>query len=702
MEQLAPMTFTRRTALLLVTGLIMTVMGSTALQASGDFGCSPSWKLNHTSLTGCDSMVMLSPGNDTRVNLALLMEHQPDSVTPADPDDSGPSILFDWASFEKWSFPKPDEVGNENYVSGEGSRCLSDTGGSADFAAAVATARRLSAGEKAALTDARRALKPSCAGPAEGDAVITALPGKVKSRSALDFATYLSGASSFYAGDFDAAQKAFAALSSSREAWVSETARYMLGRVELNRAQVGVFDEYGYRDDTHQIDAKATAAAEAALHAYLKSYPRGRYAASARGLLRKVYWLGGDTAKLAAKYEVLLSQSVEQRGIGDAELAEEIDNKLLPQLTAKDTSSPILLAVLDLRNMRDAASGPDHWAELDVQRVKFAKAPALFDYLLAAHAFYIAQSPREALKHVPDAVLHNRLDPVAFSRQMLRGMALDATNDPDARGYWLELIGGAKAPTQSTTVELALALHEERSDGLERVFARGSPVRDATIRDTLLAHVAGASLLRRQSSDAAASAHERAVARFTLIYKDLTHGVYRDFLRDIEDVSADATPSSLIYDFVGGENPSPGTFLSSASSEDYPCPQLKISVARLANVLSDAKAQLCVAEFIRLNNLDGYFLDHQPPADELGGTKSQFAGAPIARLDRYQAVIASPNSPPADRAYALYRAVRCYAPSQNNECGGEGVPLATRKAWFQRMHREFPKSPWTQDLPYYW
>ncbi len=57
---------------------------------------------------------------------------------------------------------------------------------------------------------------------------------------------------------------------------------------------------------------------------------------------------------------------------------------------------------------------------------------------------------------------------------------------------------------------------------------------------------------------------------------------------------------------------------------------------------------------------------------ELGGTPSDFPGKPYARLETYRAIIADPKAAPpvADKAYALYRAVRCYAPAGNNACGG--------------------------------
>ena len=53
-------------------------------------------------------------------------------------------------------------------------------------------------------------------------------------------------------------------------------------------------------------------------------------------------------------------------------------------------------------------------------------------------------------------------------------------------------------------------------------------------------------------------------------------------------------------------------------------------------------------------------------------------------------------------AYALFRAVWCYGPAGYNGCGGEDAPLATRKAWFQRLKRDYPKSRWARELKYYW
>ena len=61
-----------------------------------------------------------------------------------------------------------------------------------------------------------------------------------------------------------------------------------------------------------------------------------------------------------------------------------------------------------------------------------------------------------------------------------------------------------------------------------------------------------------------------------------------------------------------------------------------------------------------------------------------------------------PAASPDDRALALNRAIRCYAPVGNNSCDGTEVSLAMRRAWFNRLKAEYPQSRWAKELKYYW
>jgi hypothetical protein len=699
----------------LILGCLLALAWQSPAHASGDFGCSAAWKLSHKHYSGCDNMALLGPGNDTRVNFILLLFDARSHAAPpahkdnSPPDRPTPAALFEWAGFKDRMFPPAAQAEDSSYADGEGSRCRSNADGIAAFEAALKDARGLPDGERADLVAARRGLQPTCSAASGGAGAITGLAARMKSDPGKAFARYLQGALAFYDGDYDAAATQFASLRGAGQPWLRETARYMLGRVEVNRAQVNAFDDYGSRKDT-PVDAQTIARAEAGLLAYLRDYPNGLYAASARGLLRRVYWLGGDKAKLAATYVALFSQGATAPGLDDSGLADELDTKLLPAIKPADTSDPILLAILDLAAMRTADSEADSGccgtpitlAELEAQRPPFAANPALFDYLLAAHAWFVEGKPAEVLRLIPDASHQKRFSYLQFSRQMLRGIALDAVKDRNARGFWLDLLPGATLPYQHAAVELALALHDERTAALGRVFEPGSPVVDPVVREILLVNVAGAPLLRQQARAAAAPAHEREAALFTLLYKELTRGAPRDFVADLALVPASAASTTGSIDVLGSDHPWLGIFTHPAASDGYACPSLKETATQLAADPRGTRARLCLAEFVRLNGFDQYALDSQPPKDELGGTASLFPGAVFSRLEVYKAVIADPAAAAPDKAYALYRAVNCYGPSGNNSCGGVEVPTAQRKAWFLRLKNEYPTTSWAKAQRYFW
>jgi hypothetical protein len=697
--------------------LAVCVLWSRPAHASGDFGCVRSWQLAQAEFTGCDNMAALAPGNDTRVNLILLMADMRSAegrqAPTADRKDEDP--FFDWPSFMARLYPKPAAADNGDYASGEGSRCLSNATGATDFDSAVQAARGLNDAERAALLAVRKSLPADC--EAKAAQPVTA---DVKSSAAKAFLTYLQGAEAFYGGDFDAAAKAFAALAKVDDPWLRETARYMQARVELNRLQVGLFDEYGAFSKPAPADQ--VLAAKADFDAYLRAYPKGRYAASARGLVRRLYWLGGMNDKLAAEYGALAAADPSARGLADPDLAQEVDNKLLNGLKPGGIADPTLLAVIDLKLMRTSDQGSDDngdkrlvLADLESQRVHFVDRQPLFDYLLAAHAVYVDHRPDEALRLIPDEAGAASFSNLQFSRQLLRGIALEMNKDPGVLGFWTRLLPGARGPYQRPAVELAIARHEERAGALDKVFDPDSPVSNQAMRTILLANAAGPDLLRARATASDADAHERRVALFTLLYKEVTRGRYDAFIKDADLIPADqrAQPTSQADNavdpnrFYPSDNDISGDgplwiFAGGGQLGEFGCPSLKETAGRLARRALDPTAQLCLAEFVRANDLDGFFLDTPPGKDDLGGAPSHFPGPVYARLEVYKQVIAEPKAGPNDKAYALYRAVRCYAPSGYNHCGGQDVAQPVRKDWFQRLKQDYASSDWAKELKYYW
>lgn len=677
--------------------------------ASGDYGCTPGWTLASASYGSCGNRAALAPGNDTRVNLFYLLQEGQGAPAgklayPAQqyPDPDIGHTFFSWDLLRRayYALPETTETTAPDYA---GSRCISLAPGDRAFADALRANRGVPVAEAATLTAARGLLAQQCS----GNAGTLAWPSDVRSAAGRELLSYLQAAQAFYAEDWPAARKGFAGLFSARDPWVAETASYMQARVELNAAQATSFDQYGDFAGPAKVDAAALGKARGAFAAYLQRYGQGRYAASARGLQRRVLWLAGDVGGLSRAYAQLLG-TVPAGNVAAADLVQEIDNKLLMAdadgFAAVD--GPLLLATLDLMRMRDAEEGAPpviSAAELAAQQPRFAGRAELYAYVLAAHAFYVEKDMAKVLQLTPDDARKPAYAPLAFSRQVLRGMALAARKDRNEAGFWRELLGGATALYQRPLVELALAMNYERSGRLADVFAAGSPIGEAGIREILLLNVAGADLLRKQARALQAPRHERDLALFMLLSRQLSHGNYAGYLTDSVQVPPNASVEGGLWN-LRWQDPVPlGLFGKATWSDGYPCPALAKTAATLAANPRDVKARLCLAEFWRLNGFDGFDgPEDRPGPAELGGTASLFAGRATTRAAIYNAVAADPAAAAGDKAYALYRAVNCYAPAKVNTCGGADAPESQRRAWFQRLKREFPASPWAQQLRYYW
>jgi hypothetical protein len=92
----------------------------------------------------------------------------------------------------------------------------------------------------------------------------------------------------------------------------------------------------------------------------------------------------------------------------------------------------------------------------------------------------------------------------------------------------------------------------------------------------------------------------------------------------------------------------------------------------------------------------------KPPADELGGTPDGFPGPNQTRLDYYLEVIANPKSHGDAEAYALYRAVNCFASVGNNHCGEQDISKGDRKRWFDRLKQTYKDNAWSKRQKYWW
>jgi hypothetical protein len=570
---------------------------------------------------------------------------------------------------------------------------VSEAKGRVEFAAAVEAAS-LPAEEKTALIALRRAIGGKCAIAADAIADKAPLRAQVKSDLGQTFLRYIGAATAFYDGAYDEAVATFEALSKSSDPWLKDSAAYMVGRALLNKGQIGAFgvDDSDYEPKVKDVDSLK--AAERTFDAYLQAHPSGRYAASARGLVRRIYWLQGDTDRLGEEYGRLASERSAD-GVARIALTDEIEQKMTVPGVDK-SRNPFLLAMLDLRGMRSEGDKKLAAADLDAQEPLFAGHKPLFGYLKAARAFYVDNDSRKTLDLLgpPSASVQSHLD---FSREFLRGLALNAVGDASAEALWKGLIAGANRPWRRETAELGLAWKWERAGAVNKVFMPDSPVRAEPIREILLRNIAGPIILRQQADDARASPRERAVARFTLLYKEATHGLYAGFLKDYPGL--EAAPAG---DVAFNNGMKLDAFRWQGQGAPYACPSLKNVMEKLAAAPKNPQALLCLGEFLRRHSLDGFELDKQPEPDQLGGQKPIFPGASFSRGEAYKALIADPATPDDARAYAYFRAIHCYEPSGVNSCGGADVAKAVRKGWYDTLKNRYGALPYVKSLRYYW
>ncbi len=696
--------------------------------ASSDNYCQPDWSLYHGSYDRCSNLPVLSPGNDTRVNLKLLLVDSGLAVVKAGPPfgkveaESGYGKVpfsLDTSEFIFNSPPSASEDNSDNVSTsssyGEGTRCVSNEGGKADFIEAVKQSRDLSAAERQLLIKARKELIPGCidvnnssdAGP---DDSINTETEEHDSTAFQQFERYLNAASAFYEGSYAEAGADFRLLTNSDQPWLKETSLYMLGRTDLNLSQQNAFDPYGF-PDLDKVDQKAVQSAEVKFNCYLKEYPAGLYAASARGLLRRVYWMSKQPQKLADEFAWQLNHpDSPQYYLPINDFAREADNKLLATIDPAQIKNPLLLATIDLSLMRKTDSDNTKqisFADLQKQEPLFAGHKALFEYLLAAHRFYVQKDAAATLKNLPDTI-PQKMTYLDFSRLILRGQALEATkNHHDARRLWQALLPVSKQPLQNETVQLALALNYEYSREPGLVFKKDSPITEPTIRYILLRNNASADLLRQVIKSRSSSSREHHVAIYTLLYKDLLLGHYQDFVKDYRFLPADAAK----YKPAEGMNPDEKSMLSlftwsgQKSEDSYSCPSILNIAKVLANSPKDPLGLICLGDFANTNGLDsGYSWARTSMSSSgmLGSSPSHFPGNPFSRGEAYKTVIADTKSSSDLKAYALFRSIQCYATMGSNHCGGDDVEQSVRKSWFKTLKSRYANTAWSKLLKYYW
>ena len=425
-----------------------------------------------------------------------------------------------------------------------------------------------------------------------------------------------------------------------------------------------------------------------------------------RPLQRRVHWLAGDQKLLAQDYAAQFAEAEQgQRNMALEDLVQEVDNKLLTGIQLGDIQTPLLLAVADLVQMR--AHDPSTprsftWETLQAQQASFAAHPELFAYLQAAYRFYVDQDPAKTLEALPQRSAASTTSASASRPCAGWRWSNRRTGKPPRRSGWnccrrprsRTRRASCSWPWRSTTSAAA------SWKGLRRRFAgpgAAAAASSCATSPTPRCCAARPSRARRRKS---------ATARCSLSFTGPAPQPLRRLRQGLR--AARRNPSqtklgtSLGYVYGAGNSLELFRWKGDKAESGYVCPAIAESAAALAADDKDPKGLNCLGEFILRNGLDGMPLDSQPEANELGGTPSGFKGAVYSRLDGYRLVMDNPKAPREDKAYALFRAINCFAPAGYNTCGQQDIPQAERKQWFRTLKSTYADSSWAKELKYYW
>ena len=688
----------------------MLLTGSMALAGGGDCG-PPERVIDRQDLyCGGYTLPFLLPGNDSRSNLLMMMwAHHgvPASGPETDnnqyaPRSEPPYVHHDFRShrYDQWREVQQQESDRLSVVAASigvapqqlatvrerldgylwGLCASNGYRASADYLEALQAADMPEA-DRIALARARLNMAGLCTGQLDG----VSPPDVSENANAVAFSEYLRGAVYFYREQHGDAADVFAGAKEASASWVAETATYMQARASLNLAQQSAMAQWYFQRE--KADREELDRAHALFDAYLAAFPDGRYAASANGLFRRIYWLQDDQVAAGDAYaEALFSAAPEDL----AELVSEID---LRYLTYQDGLAPMPLPVfMMVRQLQRLRSWPTPDEPFSAQNIQesyagFSDAEALRDLVILAWYLFSQEAYDTVIAQTDDDAFE-ALDLVGFSRAMYRGIALHRESQwAQAEQHWRALAEAVRdEPLWAKTVELGLAIALEGGERLHVMFAPDSPVQELSYRLPAIYYTASAEVLGQVIANSD-DATERRVARARLLREHLSRGQYPAYL------AARAIP----------ENPEDGVHRRPShqgADNDYPCPDTRALAEQLIATPHAPRLLNCLANVIDPRWDDAPFA-YPPRGYSPGAFPDQFAGSPRSAMSLYMTVIAQDDAPADDQAYALSRAINCYLRG-SNRCGTEQIEPAERARWFSRLKNQHAETVWAKRQKYYW
>ncbi|MCM1958641.1 hypothetical protein NCZ17_04575 [Acinetobacter modestus] len=669
--------------------------------------CEPNLAINDKNLNGCSNLPVLYPANDSQTNMTLLLSDLGlATIKPMTADANLWDAVYGMVPFDAANLSSltQNKMPNRRKLLERtdtifDERCTSFDSGNQAFNTQVQNNKAIPNLEKQILISERKKMN-QC-----GDKIELIAINPNWSITTRQYASYLNASILFYNSNYSAANKIYTVLTTVEDTWLKETSQYMLIRTSLNSAYATGVDKYGdvYLDNINQNLLKQFLDN---INAYLKAYPNGQYVASARGFMRRGFWL-------SKRQDLLVNEIIWQLknptskfyNLEMSELPAEIDRRVFDSsaFNVNNLKDPFFLAVYDLMHMRESSSEnyrPISWAQLNAQKDFFQTQPELFQYLQAAHLFFVQNKAQEAQNYLPKANAKNS-SYLQLSQTFLRGQILEKIGQPqNADEYWRQQLAQAKDSYQRGLFETALSNHLAIKQDYSAFIGKKAQITQPNLQRNFITQIADTNSLQKLIQSEQSNIDQKQAAIYTLLSKSLVHQQFELFKQSYAFMPKNA----MQYKGYNSDNeqlknkPDFSNFIWNGANitPQLKCSNLETLVNQLAQTPKDPLLNVCLGEYFRSEQ--GYSLQQLSYNEK---QTSNFSGKIFARGQIYQDLIKS-SSKSDLQAYALYRAIQCYAPSGINDCGGNEVNKTVRKQWFDQIKIDYPNTSWAKSLKYYW
>ncbi|MCH7387980.1 hypothetical protein MMO39_11810 [Acinetobacter modestus] len=669
--------------------------------------CEPNLAINDKNLNGCSNLPVLYPANDSQTNMTLLLSDLGlATIKPMTADANLWDAVYGMVPFDAANLSSltQNKMPNQRKLLERNDtvfdeRCTSFDSGNQAFNTQVQNNKAIPNLEKQILISERKKMN-QC-----GDKIELIAINPNWSITTRQYASYLNASILFYNSNYSAATKIYTVLTTVEDAWLKETSQYMLIRTSLNSAYATGVDKYGdvYLDNINQNLLKQFLDN---INAYLKAYPNGQYVASARGFMRRGFWL-------SKRQDLLVNEIVWQLknptskfyNLEMSELPAEIDRRVFDSsaFNVNNLKDPFFLAVYDLMHMRESSSEnyrPISWTQLNAQKELFKTQPELFQYLQAAHLFFVQNKAQEAQNYLPKANAKNS-SYLQLSQTFLRGQILEKIGQPqNAEEYWRQQLAQAKDSYQRGLFETALSNHLAIKQDYSAFIGKKAQITQPNLQRNFITQIADTNSLQKLIQSEQSNIDQKQAAIYTLLSKSLVHQQFELFKQSYAFMPKNA----MQYKGYNSDNeqlknkPDFSNFIWNGANitPQLKCSNLETLVNQLAQTPKDPLLNVCLGEYFRSEQ--GYSLQQLSYNEK---QTSNFSGKIFARGQIYQDLIKS-SSKSDLQAYVLYRAIQCYAPSGINDCGGNEVNKTVRKQWFDQIKTDYPNTSWAKSLKYYW